>query len=322
MNNRQLEYFITIVNEGNIANAARALYISDSALSQLIKKLEEEVGARLFIRTRNAMQLSFAGRKLYEYALATVQGYRQLIHTFKDSADICSGDLILSLSVKRAISLLPILLPPYIKRYPNVQIKTIADMFTVDERERCLLEGKYDFIINSYHNPNQYHSSDMEYIQIGTERVILFLGKETKLAQKLVKDGQPPAFVRLEDIADEGFLLPSPAYGGRYMVDSMFAQINRKPRILAQVSPVCVSKSMVETGHFCTLSAEIYKDGSALTAKSENCYTIPVWLTPEMEPYGSRPIYLIYKKSMSLVSFQQSFIQMAVDLLSETNSLN
>ena len=37
MNNRQLEYFITIVNEGNIANAARALYISDSALSQLIK---------------------------------------------------------------------------------------------------------------------------------------------------------------------------------------------------------------------------------------------------------------------------------------------
>lgn len=73
MNNRQLEYFITIVNEGNIANAARALYISDSALSQLIKKLEEEVGARLFIRTRNAMQLSFAGRKLYEYALATVR---------------------------------------------------------------------------------------------------------------------------------------------------------------------------------------------------------------------------------------------------------
>lgn len=73
---------------------------------------------------------------------------------------------------------------------------------------------------------------------------------------------------------------------------------------------------MVETGHFCTLSAEIYKDGSALTAKSENCYAIPVWLTPEMEPYGSRPIYLIYKKSLSLVSFQQSFIQMAVELLS------
>ena len=141
MNNRQLEYFITIVNEGNIANAARALYISDSALSQLIKKLEEEVGARLFIRTRNAMQLSFAGRKLYEYALSTVQGYRQLIHTFKDSADICSGDLILSLSVKRAISLLPILLPPYIKRYPNVQIKTIADMFTVDERESMTLSS-------------------------------------------------------------------------------------------------------------------------------------------------------------------------------------
>ena len=45
---RQLEYFVAIVEHGSFTGAAKALYVSQSALSKSVKKLEEELGTTLF----------------------------------------------------------------------------------------------------------------------------------------------------------------------------------------------------------------------------------------------------------------------------------
>ena len=50
MNDRQLEYMLTILKEGSISKAAEILCISQPSLSQMVRKIEKETGAELFSR--------------------------------------------------------------------------------------------------------------------------------------------------------------------------------------------------------------------------------------------------------------------------------
>lgn len=68
MDLKQLEYFITIVNEGNISKAARELHISQPPLSNQMKLLEKELDTVLFIRGSRTIELTQEGKLLYERA--------------------------------------------------------------------------------------------------------------------------------------------------------------------------------------------------------------------------------------------------------------
>ena len=61
MNLRHLRCFITVAEELHFGRAAERLHIEQSPLSRAIKKLESDVGARLFERTSRGVQLTWAG---------------------------------------------------------------------------------------------------------------------------------------------------------------------------------------------------------------------------------------------------------------------
>ncbi|MBU5470543.1 LysR family transcriptional regulator [Falcatimonas sp. MSJ-15] len=68
MNLKQLQYFITIADEGSISAAARKLYMSQPPLSYHIKLLEDELKCELFYRYARNLVLTPAGETLYRYA--------------------------------------------------------------------------------------------------------------------------------------------------------------------------------------------------------------------------------------------------------------
>ncbi|MGO4996776.1 LysR family transcriptional regulator [Oribacterium sp. Sow4_G1_1] len=53
MDTKQIEYIIKIADEGSITRAAEKLFITQSALSQQLQKLEKELGAPLFVRNKS-----------------------------------------------------------------------------------------------------------------------------------------------------------------------------------------------------------------------------------------------------------------------------
>jgi DNA-binding transcriptional LysR family regulator len=315
MNNRQLEIFVTIVEKGSMVNAAKVLYISPPALSQTVKKLEEELGSALFTREKKRLHLSYAGRRFYEFARSTLSQHRQLIDELNDISRRNVGELILSLSIKRANSLLPFLLPEYIHRYPGVKVKIQSDMVTTQNREQALMEGHCDFIITSL--PTHSRLPGIEYVPISNEYMTLFSGKESHLAKRLAASGAIPESISLRNIADEEMILPPPIYGGRIMVDQMFSQINKRPRLVAEISSIDVIKSIITTGQYCTLSAEIYLHGKPLVPNLHNFHTIRV--EPEnQEAYTNmRTIYIAYKKSLPMVTFQRGFIDTTLEVLAD-----
>jgi len=68
MDFRQLSYFIALADEGNFHRAAERVGLTQSALTQSIAKLEEQVGVRLFTRARSGSTLTEHGQRLYEHA--------------------------------------------------------------------------------------------------------------------------------------------------------------------------------------------------------------------------------------------------------------
>lgn len=68
MNVQQLEYIIEIAKEKNITRAAKNLFITQSNLSQYLAKLENELDVPLFIRRRNELVLTDAGREYVDAA--------------------------------------------------------------------------------------------------------------------------------------------------------------------------------------------------------------------------------------------------------------
>lgn len=66
---QQLHYFVSVAQHSSFSKAAASHYVSQTAVSQQIKLLEEELLVPLFLRKHHAVQLTPAGQILYEYAL-------------------------------------------------------------------------------------------------------------------------------------------------------------------------------------------------------------------------------------------------------------
>ena len=68
MDSKQLHYFKEIVEQGGISKAAEVLHIAQPPLSQMLKKLEMELGTTLIYRYRQKWELTETGEVLYQYA--------------------------------------------------------------------------------------------------------------------------------------------------------------------------------------------------------------------------------------------------------------
>ena len=66
---QQMRYFIAVAQNLSFSKAAQQHYVSQTAVSQQIKLLEEELETELFQRTRHSVALTSAGQLFYEYAV-------------------------------------------------------------------------------------------------------------------------------------------------------------------------------------------------------------------------------------------------------------
>jgi DNA-binding transcriptional LysR family regulator len=72
----QIEYFVAVAEEGHVGRAASSLRIAQPAVSRQIRRLEEELGSPLFLRTARGMKLSGPGEVFLRHARAILGGIR------------------------------------------------------------------------------------------------------------------------------------------------------------------------------------------------------------------------------------------------------
>ena len=80
---RQIEYFQAVIENGNFYEAAEQCHVSQSAISQQIKKLEEELDVKLLERHNRTFSLTPAGEHFYRKSLVITGDIRQMVRETK-----------------------------------------------------------------------------------------------------------------------------------------------------------------------------------------------------------------------------------------------
>lgn len=119
---RQLRYFVTLAETRNFHRAAERLHMSQPPLTVAIRKLEEELGARLFLRGTRGVTLTPVGEAALDAARATLMQAERFCEAAREGAAGERGRLRIGFIGSATFELLPRIIPEYRRRYPAVEL--------------------------------------------------------------------------------------------------------------------------------------------------------------------------------------------------------
>jgi DNA-binding transcriptional LysR family regulator len=131
LENFRLRVFRAVAEELSFRKAAEVLHLSQPAVSQHVRALEEEAGVQLFDRARGAghgsqISLTEAGRVLLQYAIAAAETMVEARRALSALKDETVGELRLGASTTVAQYLLPRILGEFLKQYPQVKLSLVS----------------------------------------------------------------------------------------------------------------------------------------------------------------------------------------------------
>jgi DNA-binding transcriptional LysR family regulator len=139
---RQLKYFLAVAEELNFARAAERLHMTQPPLTVAIRKLEEELGVKLFERTTRRVQLTEAGERFRERAEKIVLDVAAAKQDAADASDGRVGRLRVGFVSSASYSLLPHGVRQFRADHPRVELELVPA--ASGEQVEALLEGRLD----------------------------------------------------------------------------------------------------------------------------------------------------------------------------------
>ena len=127
-----LNAFVAVARAGGYRDGARASGVSASGLSEAVRRLEAQLGVRLFNRTTRSVVPTEAGARLLERlgpALTEVDAALDVVNGFRERP---AGTLRLNVPVSAVRLVLPAIVPPFLAAYPDIKLEVIAEDGFVD----------------------------------------------------------------------------------------------------------------------------------------------------------------------------------------------
>lgn len=123
MDIRKLEYFVAVAEHLSFTEAAKRLYVGQSAISQQIKELEHELGVQLFFRNKRSVQLTGAGRVFLVDAREILNKVDAAMHNVQNAEHGIVGSLDIGLLAGPVFFWLPAILNQFRRLYPLVNVR-------------------------------------------------------------------------------------------------------------------------------------------------------------------------------------------------------
>lgn len=206
---RQLALFLKASETLNFAEASRQLFITQSAFTQNIKQLEEELGVPLFDRNSHSVHLTEAGETLKHYARKAINAADECRAALTDMSEMKRGEL--HIGVTHSFSLMATdVLANFCNMYPNIKLiityKRMEDLITM------LQHHELDCVL-SYMPTKQ--PRQVESITLFHDRLGVIMRKDNSLAKC--------KSLRLSDIKDYSFVLPAKGLQARNVLENILA---------------------------------------------------------------------------------------------------
>lgn len=143
----QLRYFLAVARTANFSRAAEQCRVAQPSLSQQIMKLEDELGERLFERTRRAVALTPAGARLQAHAERVLDEVERARENVRDAGAVVHGRVTLGALPTVAPYYLPQRLRDFAAKFPEVEVVVHED--TTEQLARAVLAKEIDLALVS-----------------------------------------------------------------------------------------------------------------------------------------------------------------------------
>ncbi|MDQ6435481.1 LysR family transcriptional regulator [Mesorhizobium sp. LHD-90] len=230
---KQIRYFVSTAESGQISQAAVALSISQSAITTAIKDLEAEVGATLFSRSQQGMDLTPAGRELLFHAYEVLAKVDEMT-----GISVPGSDLAGTLSVAASYTVIGYYLPHHLERlrrnFPQLDIQ----LFELNREaiEEGLLANRYDIAVMLTANTNNPDLSTETHL---SSRRRLWLPARHRLLAR--------ASVGLQDVSDEPYIMLTVDEAAHTSL-KYWSKTPYRPSVRLRTSSVEAVRSLVANG--------------------------------------------------------------------------
>ena len=293
MNLKHAHYVLTVMNEKSFTAAAKKLYVSQPSLSQTIKQVEANIGAPIFKRTSEELQLTYAGERYVEAARKIIAIYSDLINEIEDMKDEVYGSLRLGVSMQRGMNLLPAVLPKFIQKYPYVHIE--LHEHGSDHLERMVMDGDVDAALVTTNSKVNL----MEYVLIENETIVLMAANTTRIAREHI-DGTP---ISITSAAEESFVALKEGHSVRVIQDRLFEHYRITPKILLASDSFETAKRIAARANAVMIMPYVYIERDTPLRSLVKCF-------PIQDLTFERHFYMCYRKGQYVTNYMQYLLDL------------
>jgi DNA-binding transcriptional LysR family regulator len=229
----QLEHFLAVCEEGTFTRAAERVFRTQSAVSQSIKKLEEEIGSPLFARGSD-VTLTESGKVILQYARRMLQLRADAGRQVEALKNLTAGSLSIGAHEAAAVYLLPAPLRCYLRMFPEIKVK--IHRTRLDDVPTQVLDREID--VGFVKEEPSLHG--LEVTEVNSDEMILIAPPEHPLAAR--RD------VRLRDLRSEPFIVHHQCSSTSQKILRLFEQNATPCRIVAELWSFENVKSFVREG--------------------------------------------------------------------------
>ena len=254
---RQLEYFLMVSRVNSFTRAAERLYVSQPAVTNAVRSLEDELGIQLFDRSQKQALLTTEGKIFFAHVEQIMNGISNTLEEINSLKNLGAGVVNIGLTSLGGIPSCVFLLKEFVESYPNIKISVRED--GTEKLQKLLVEDKLDFAFVF----SGEEKSTLAYLELPPQELALCCNRRHRFRRQNV--------LPLEEIRNESLILPK-------AVRDFFVGSNILRNVVAEISHVQTIKSLVSAGlSVSILPEEIFEQDDNLIAVA---LEPPIYLQP------------------------------------------
>ncbi len=240
LNLYQLTTFVTVISEGSMTAAADKLFLTQPAVSQQIRNLEEELGVELLVRGVRQIKATPQGEILYEHSRKILHHVQQAEIAIKSMGAELKGDVFMGTLNSLGLHLMSPIISRLLRHNPDLMVK--VDYQKGEELIQNFKLGKVDVLILPETN-KEFHFDMDENVESK------FLNKEEMWLVCSGKDSAVPQQLSIEELSEHLIV----KFSGEYpefdrKVNEKMKATGKKYNVIFESSNVGTLKRVIETG--------------------------------------------------------------------------
>ena len=294
MDTKLIEYVIKIADEGSITHAAETLYITQSALSQQLLKLEKELGTPLFVRSKSDWAPTPAGEVYIQNAREMLRIKQRTYTIIADMVNTHKGFLSVGMTPGRGSDMFASVYPEFHKKYPQYTVEPRE--LSVKRQQEQVRKGELDI---GFVTLTDAQKTIDEYIDLYDEEIYIGMPERYPVDKKYLESGDAYPILPLTELQYEPFVMMYKESTIRFLTDKIFKEAGFTPNILFETSNNTTILSMIRAELACGLVPYHYVKRHPEGIKFYRLPNHPTW-----------HVCVTYQKNSYLSSAAKDFIKM------------